>query len=121
MGSCVHALSPWERARLGLTACASGAKLFRSFTLDEMRQVAGLAPDCLNDLSHLTEKGVSDMSGGERQRLALSIAIEVSRASPGLLLLDEPFAMLDERSTRVVIEKLHRLSQTILVFTPASN
>jgi len=121
MGAAVGNLSPWRRKKLGLTACPSGARLFHSFTLDEMRQIAGLTTDCLRDLTHLTKKSVSDMSGGERQRLALAIAIEASRGQPGLLILDEPFAMLDQPSVHAVIEKLLRPSQALLILIPAAN
>lgn len=61
---------------------------------DEVMETFGIA--------HLKKKHPNRISGGEKQRAALSRAI-VTR--PGLLLLDEPFSALDQRTKEIVYEQ----------------
>jgi zinc/manganese transport system ATP-binding protein len=56
----------------------------------------------------LAERSLSEMSGGERQRLLLAQALI---GSPKLLLLDEPLISLDARHQESVIEVIRQVSQ----------
>jgi zinc/manganese transport system ATP-binding protein len=54
----------------------------------------------------LAGRALSDMSGGERQRLLLAQALI---GEPRLLLLDEPLISLDARHQEVVIDVVHKV------------
>ncbi|RDV03468.1 metal ABC transporter ATP-binding protein [Undibacter mobilis] len=56
----------------------------------------------------LARRPLSDMSGGERQRLLLAQAL---MGNPKLLLLDEPLISLDARHQEVVIEVVRKIAR----------
>ncbi|KQZ02212.1 ABC transporter ATP-binding protein [Pseudolabrys sp. Root1462] len=58
--------------------------------------------------SDLARRPLSDMSGGERQRLLLAQALI---GKPKLLLLDEPLISLDARHQEVVIDVVRRIAR----------
>jgi zinc/manganese transport system ATP-binding protein len=60
------------------------------------------------DARGLAERPLSEMSGGERQRLLLAQALI---GTPRLLLLDEPLISLDAHHQEVVIEFVRRFSR----------
>jgi molybdate transport system ATP-binding protein len=53
-------------------------------------------------IAHLKKKHPNRISGGEKQRVALSRAIVTK---PGLLLLDEPFSALDQQTKETIYEQ----------------
>ncbi len=68
-------------------------------------------------IAHLSKKHPGRISGGEKQRVALSRAIVTK---PSLLLLDEPFSALDQQTKETIYEqfaafKKHFQIPTILI------
>ncbi len=57
-------------------------------------------------IKHLENRFPSQLSGGEKQRVALSRALS---AKPKLLLLDEPFSALDGKTKKAVYEEFLQL------------
>jgi molybdate transport system ATP-binding protein len=66
----------------------------------------------LLDLESLMGREVASLSGGERQRVALARAL---RASPRLLLLDEPLAAVDLPRRQRIIDMLLRVRDELAV------
>ena len=73
----------------------SGCKRTRLLEIAELLSIEGLL-----------KRSVTQLSGGEKQRVALGRAI---LSSPGLLLLDEPFSALDHDLKRDLMSCLKRL------------
>ena len=69
-------------------------------------------------LSHLLGKNPYELSGGEKQRVAICRALI---NNPDLILADEPTGNLDSKSGRIVVDEFHRINddmkKTILMVT----
>lgn len=67
-------------------------------------------------LTHLANRQISQLSGGEFQKMLIARALAVK---PGLLLLDEPTASVDAKSRQQIYELLSNLNieMTIVLVT----
>ena len=70
----------------------------------------GCVDDLLDQLglNGLATRPIHTLSGGQKQRLAIAGALA---SDAGLLLLDEPTALLDPESQRTVLDAVHMLCQ----------
>ena len=89
-----------------------------AFTVREVMQMARLAGSTLAsenqalsdlEISDLAERKVTELSGGEKQRVAIALALSIDAP---ILLLDEPFAAQDVESTDRVIKLLQKAAKS---------
>lgn len=70
------------------------------------------------DIAHLLDKNPYELSGGEKQRVAICRALI---NDPDLILADEPTGNLDSKSGKIVIDSMERINQefgkTIIMVT----
>lgn len=121
-GSPVEFLPTWGRAQTGLAASPSAATLFPSLQVSEVARLALRSNSIDPGTMPFAQRTISGLSGGEKQRTLLRLALPNSE-SPHLVLLDEPFAMLDDYATLQAVEALTgtRPSHAILLFLPANH
>ena len=83
-------------------------KLMKRLALESLEQMG---------ISHLANKRVAVLSGGEKQRVAIARSIV---KTPGMILADEPTGALDAATGKSVMEALMKLNEkgvTLLVVT----
>jgi ABC-type lipoprotein export system ATPase subunit len=98
--SLVEELSVWENIELSLRLIgASGSR--GEEVIREVLEVLGL--------KGLESRRPRELSGGQRQRVVIARAL-VKR--PRLLVADEPFAHLDDETTRVILEYTRQLAKS---------
>lgn len=85
----------------GLKRCPIGRREINFDDLVEVLQVG-----------HLLDRGVNNLSGGEKQRIAIGRAV---LSSPRLLLMDEPLSALDDTLRFQIIHHLNRVCTTFAI------
>jgi ABC-type branched-subunit amino acid transport system ATPase component len=110
-------IRPWEGPRRELALLQSRGRYFPNLTVGECFRLSG-ADRFPDELGSLLNRKMGTLSGGERQSVALRSIL--GRNSTRLLLLDEPFAMLDREAISRACRLLAQAScEGILMVVPA--
>lgn len=113
--------------RVGCTFTDPLAQLLMSTPVDDVelslratipsrtrRRAAALELLAARGLAHVSEQSIYDLSGGERQLVALT---SVLAAQPSVVVADEPTTLLDMRNAWEVRQAFAALSQQLIVAT----
>jgi branched-chain amino acid transport system ATP-binding protein len=128
-GEEITRIPPHEKTKLGLAYLPQIENVFVNLTVEENLKIAGyilekdelkdridLALDIFPELKYHINRKAGTLSGGERQFLAIAMAL-VKKSE--LIMLDEPTAQLSPKLAEVVFEKIielrDRLGLTILL------
>jgi len=85
----------------------------REFGMDRVRERTEAAAERFG-IADLLRRNPLELSGGEKQKMMLAALLAVE---PDLLLLDEPTAAMDPRTTGWFIDLLYELPQTVILAT----
>ncbi|MBC8458510.1 MAG: ATP-binding cassette domain-containing protein [Deltaproteobacteria bacterium] len=95
-GQPIQSLPAWDRSNLGISLLRSRSQLFPDLTVHDALRLAKSKGHNGTISEHLLKMRISDLSGGEKQRLAVACALSSRDYCVGLL--DEPFSAMDLHS-----------------------
>jgi len=99
MGRPIQNLPTWERVNLGLSLLQARDNTFPSLTVREVLRLARIQEIPAN-IHSLLHKQMSDLSGGEKQKVVISCTLKRNSFKIGIL--DEPLAALDPNAVENV-------------------
>lgn len=97
-----------QNVSIPLLFCKTPFSLMDAYAINQLELVG---------ISHLAKKKVSKLSGGEKQRVAISRALV---NNPDIILADEPTGALDSENAKMIMnifKKLNEQGKTIIIVT----
>ena len=116
-GQTIHGMPPWERTRFGLGFLQACNHSFPGLTVQETLRISHISNKA-HPLSHLLGKRMSELSGGEKQKVSMAC---VDKKSSCFLMMDEPFSALDREGLKCLREVLKSSDgRTYLIAVPST-
>lgn len=119
LGQSLKKQPAWTRRRLGLSLLQSRNHTFAGLSVRESLRLSGVT-DIPSALKPLLDHKTADLSGGEKQKVALACALSGSLSAA---ILDEPFLALDAPALRTTWNDLqgHLLRCALLLAVPGGS
>ena len=118
-GTAVHKIPTWSRISRGLSVMQSRDNAFPNLSVDESLKLAAVE-DPPENVRPFMGRRISDLSGGERQKVAA--ACSLANATDTVTILDEPFGMLDVASIpKLQAEIAANKNGATLILVPAAS
>ncbi len=102
-GADVSHMDAWRRRKLGQVYLQTRNQHFNNLKVSGVLKLSGVSPVPF-ELKGFANKQVGDLSGGEKQRVALSCILDTQ--DKAVILLDEPFSALDSEMTKYTWDKI---------------
>jgi ABC-type cobalamin/Fe3+-siderophores transport system ATPase subunit len=102
LGKPIEGLAVWERVRLGLSFLQARDNVFPSLRVRDVLKLARVKqiPETIRGLLN---KQMSDLSGGEKQKIMITSS---QNPSTIIRMLDEPFFALDSKTLDLILSNL---------------
>jgi branched-chain amino acid transport system ATP-binding protein len=118
-GTAIERDATWTRTQRGLAILQSRYHSFDNLSVVETLRLAG-AQDRAKDFDAFLKRRLGDLSGGQKQQIALAVAL--ARADARVRALDEPFSMLDAATIdRIRSDIARQTSGATLILVPAAH
>lgn len=111
-GQPIQTLEPWKSAAAGLFFLQSRNHSFPSCSVREALQLARV-PEIPESVKPLVKKQISDLSGGEKQKVAIACMRGFSRLV--VAVLDEPFSALDSNALADFQKQIGKLGHEVAI------
>lgn len=116
-GRSIQKLATWQRVNLGISFLQSRNNIFQSLTVQDMFKITKTKES--RDLYNIMSLKMSDLSGGEKQRVLLYCR---KNKHVECQLLDEPFLALDSFGIQSFVQSINGNNQILhLLAMPSSS
>jgi ABC-type branched-subunit amino acid transport system ATPase component len=112
-GKSVQDLPAWERAANGMSLLQARNHSFPELSVREALRLSHVS-SVPENIAHLLERHISDLSGGEKQKVAMACVL--GNGKKKINLLDEPFSALDPTAITTLLQSVNQVLKKSCIF-----